>query len=140
MGRIIAIDYGLKRSGIAVTDPLKIIANSLTTVDSKEIIIFLKDYFLKEAVECIVVGYPCRMNGEPTHATPLVDNFIIDLQKIFPEIPLKKIDERFTSKIALQTMITAGLKKKDRQNKSTIDKVSATIILQAYLEQCNFGA
>lgn len=133
MGRIIAIDYGLKRSGIAVTDPLKIIANGLTTVDSKEIMLFLEDYFSKETVECIVVGYPSRLNGEPTHATPLVEEFILELQKKFPTIPLKKIDERFTSKIALQTMITAGLKKKDRQNKATIDKVSATIILQAYL-------
>lgn len=133
MGRIISIDYGLKRTGIAVTDPLKMIANGLTTIDSKGAIAFLQDYFSKEEVDCIVIGEPKRLNGEPTHATALVEGFVKELQKNFPTIPIKKVDERFTSKMAFQTMIDAGLKKKDRQNKATVDKVSATIILQAYL-------
>ncbi len=137
MGRILAIDYGLKRTGIAVTDPLKIIANGLTTVETKNLITFLKDYFSKEEVECIVIGDPKRLNGEPNQATPLVAAFILELEKNFSKIPIKKIDERFTSKMAFQTMIDAGLNKKARQNKATVDMVSATIILQSYLGQAN---
>ena len=133
MGRILAIDYGLKRTGIAVTDPLKIIASGLTTIDSKLLISFLQNYFLKEDVECIVIGDPKRLNGEPNQATPLVTAFIVEFVKKFPQMPIIKVDERFTSKMAFQTMIDAGLKKKARQNKATIDMVSATIILQTYL-------
>jgi putative Holliday junction resolvase len=138
LGRIIAIDYGLKRTGIAVTDPLKIIANALTTIESQKLIPFLKDYFKKEEVECIVIGDPKRLNGEPTHSTQAVNEVILELQKTFPSIPINKLDERFTSKIAFQSMIDAGLKKKVRKDKALIDKVSATIILQSYLEQRNF--
>ena len=134
MGRILAIDYGSKRVGIAVTDSLKMIANGLTTIHSKEVIGFLKDYFNREEVECVVVGEPRRMNNEPSPVTALIDIFIKSLKKNFPGLKIERIDERFTSKMAFQTMIEGGLKKKARQNKELIDEISATIILQSYLE------
>ncbi|NVN96332.1 MAG: Holliday junction resolvase RuvX [Bacteroidetes bacterium] len=135
MGRILAIDYGQKRVGIAVTDEFQLIANGLTTVHSKDILIFLKDYVSKEKVECFVVGEPKQMNNLPSESVKFIDPFIKQLKKNFPEIPIERIDERFTSKIASQTMITAGLKKKDRQNKSLVDTISATIILQSFMEK-----
>ncbi|MCF8296424.1 MAG: Holliday junction resolvase RuvX [Saprospiraceae bacterium] len=134
MGRILAIDYGQKRVGIAVTDELKMIANPLTTVHSKDIFDFLKEYFSKENVECIVVGEPKQMNNLPSESKGLIDSFIKKLKKQFSEIPIVRVDERFTSKMAFQTMIDAGLKKKARRNKELVDTISATIILQSYME------
>jgi putative Holliday junction resolvase len=133
--RIIAIDYGLKRTGLAVTDPLKIIATGLTTVESKQLIPFLKEYFSKEEVELIIIGEPKNWDDTDTHATPLVNKIILDLQKNFPSIPLKKVDERFTSKLASRAMVEMGLKRKQRQNKALIDKIAATILLQEYLRK-----
>jgi putative Holliday junction resolvase len=135
VGRILAIDYGKKRVGLAVTDPMQIIANKLTTVATPEIWTFLKDYFAKEQVDKVIVGYPLQMNNQPSEAVVYINPFLKQFQKEFPSMPLEQVDERFTSKMAFQTMIEAGLKKKDRQNKATIDAVSATIILQSYLEQ-----
>jgi putative holliday junction resolvase len=135
MGRILAIDYGRKRTGVAVTDTLQIIAGKLETVSSSEIFSFLKAYMQKEEVEKIIVGYPLQMNNEASEAVLYINPFLKRLVKEFPEIPVEQVDERFTSKMAFQTMIDAGLKKKDRQNKATIDAVSATIMLQSYLEQ-----
>jgi len=134
MGRILAIDYGRKRVGIAVTDELKIIANSLTTVHSKDVIQFLKDYLSKEKVECFVVGLPKQMSGEVSESERFITPFVNQLKKVFPEIPVERYDERFTSKMASRTMIEAGLKKKDRQNKALVDSISATLILQSYLQ------
>jgi putative Holliday junction resolvase len=135
MGRILSIDYGEKRVGIAVTDPLKIIANGLTTSPTKEIFNFLKDYCEKEDVECFVVGDPKNLNNEDSRMSGKVNAFIQKLKKLFPNIPVEKFDERFTSKMASQAMVQMGLKKKDRQKKELIDKISATIILQDYLEK-----
>lgn len=128
-----AIDYGRKRVGIAVTDPLQLIANRLTTVPTHEIWTFLKDYFSKEAVEKVIIGYPMQMNNQPSEAVQYINPFLKKFQKDYPQMPIEQVDERFTSKMAFQTMIDAGVKKKDRQNKGTIDAVSATIILQSYL-------
>jgi putative Holliday junction resolvase len=133
LSRILSIDYGLKRTGIAVTDPLQIIATGLTTVESKQLIPFLKDYFSKETVELIIIGEPKNMDDSDTHATPLVEKCIKELQKFFPAIPIKKVDERFTSKMASQAMIDMGLKKKQRRNKALVDEIAATILLQEYL-------
>ena len=133
MPRILSIDYGLKRTGLAVTDPLQIIATGLTTVSSKELIPFLKDYFDKEQVELIIIGEPKNLDDTDTHATPLVEKCIKDLQKNFPAIPVKKVDERYTSKMASQAMIEMGLKKKQRRNKALVDEIAATIMLQDYL-------
>lgn len=133
MSRILAIDYGSKRTGIAVTDPLQIIASRLTTVESSKLISFLKDYFKKETVELIIIGEPKNLDHSDTHASPLVRKIIIQLQKEFPAIPVKTIDERFTSKMASRAMIDMGMKKKQRQNKSLIDEIAATIMLQEYL-------
>lgn len=135
MGRILAIDYGRKRTGLAVTDTLQIIATKLDTVPSAQIFPFLKNYFQKEKVERILVGYPLQMNNEASEAVLYINPFLKRLIKEFPDIPVEQVDERFTSKMAFQTMIDAGLKKKDRQNKATVDAVSATILLQTYLEQ-----
>src|SRR5882762_6981227 len=135
MPRILAIDYGLKRTGIAVTDPLKIIATGLTTVESSKLIFFLKDYFQKETVELILIGEPKNLDDSDTHATPLVKKTITQLQKEFPSIPLKTIDERFSSKMASRAMLEMGLKKKQRQNKALVDEIAATILLQEYLQQ-----
>ena len=138
MGRILAIDYGRKRTGLAVTDTMQIIASKLETVPSHEIFSFLKNYIQKEPVERIIVGYPLQMNNEASEAVLYINPFLKRLVKEYPDMPVEQVDERFTSKMAFQTMIDAGLKKKDRQNKATIDAVSATIMLQAYLEQIKY--
>lgn len=135
MARILSIDYGRKRVGLAVTDPLQIIANRLTTISTHTIWDFLKEYFQKELVETVVVGYPKQMNNEASGAVKYVNPFLKKFQIQFPDIKLEIIDERFTSKMAFQTMIDGGLKKQKRQDKELIDGISATIILQSYLEQ-----
>ena len=135
MPRILAIDYGLKRTGLAVTDPLKIIATGLTTVESRQLIPFLKDYFSREEVELIIIGDPRNMDDSDTHATPLVAKCVKDLEKNFPNMSLKKVDERLTSKMASQAMLEMGLKKKQRRNKALVDEIAATILLQDYLRQ-----
>jgi len=135
LARIICIDYGGKRTGLAVTDPLQIIASGLATVPSKELISFLQNYFRKEAVELILIGDPKNLDDSDTHATPLVAQCIKDLTKHFPHIPVKKVDERYSSKMAVQSMIESGMKKKNRRNKALIDEISATILLQEYLQQ-----
>lgn len=134
MGRILAIDYGQKRVGIAVTDELQLIANSLTTVHSKDILSFLKEYIKKEKVDCFVVGEPKQMNNQASESVKYINPFINQLKKEFPNMPIERCDERFTSKIATQTILMSGLNKKDRQDKSLIDSISATIILQTYME------
>lgn len=134
MPRIICIDYGGKRTGLAVTDPLKIIATALTTIESKELIPFLKKYFLQEQVELILIGEPLDLNDKATHATPLVKAAIKNLEKEFPTIPIKTVDERYTSKMASRAMVEMGMKKKDRQVKGNIDQIAATIMLQEYLQ------
>ncbi len=133
MARILCIDYGLKRTGIAVTDPLQIIATGLTTLHSKELIPFLKNYFTKEQVELILIGWPTNWDDSSTHATPLVEKCIKDLQKNFPAMPVIKVDERYTSKMAKAAMLEMGMKKKDRRNKAFVDEIAATIMLQEYL-------
>jgi putative Holliday junction resolvase len=133
MGRIIAIDFGQKRTGLAVTDGMKIIATALETVNSEKLIPFLKSYFTKENVEAIVVGMPKNLKNLDTDMTPLVRELITKLKKTFPDKGIYEIDERFTSSIAKQTMIASGMKKKDRQVKGNVDKISATIILQDFL-------
>ena len=133
MPRILAIDYGTKRCGIAVTDSSKIIASGLTTVHSKDIFDWLEQYMSKEAVELIVIGEPKNLKGEKTDATVHADAFVKNLKKRFPEMKTARIDERFTSKMATRTLLDSGLKKKDRQNKELVDEVSATIMLQDYL-------
>ncbi len=135
MARIMAIDYGSKRVGIAVTDALQIIATGLTTVHSKDVIDFLKKYVEKEEVECMVVGEPKQMNNEPSESANMIDQFVVHLKRTFPKIKIERMDERFTSKMAFQTMIASGLKKKARQNKALVDEISATIILQSYMEK-----
>lgn len=138
MARILAIDYGKKRVGLAVTDPLKIIATRLATVAAHEIWTFLDAYFKKEQVECVVIGYPRQMNNEPSEAVLYIHPFLNRFRKLYPEMKVETVDERFTSKLAFRAMIDAGLKKKDRQNKGMVDAVSAVIILQSYLEQQKF--
>ena len=133
MARIMAIDYGMKRTGIAVTDPLQIIATGLTTIESKQLIPFLKDYFSKEQVELIIIGEPKNLDDTDTHATPLVEKAIKEIQKAFPAIPIKKVDERFTSRMATQAMLEMGMKKKQRRDKALVDEIAATILLQEYL-------
>jgi putative Holliday junction resolvase len=138
LGRIIAIDYGLKRVGVAVTDPLKMIANSLTTVETGKLMDFLSNYFSKEAVECMVVGLPKQMNNQPSESMVYIDEFVKKFKVRFPGMDVVFVDERFTSKMAVQAMVQGGVKKKDRQNKALIDSVSATIILQSYLESLSY--
>ena len=133
MSRILALDYGEKRIGVAVTDEMQIIASGLTTVPTAKIFDFLKEYTIKEKVELFLVGEPKQMNNTASESEKLIIPFITKLEKIFSHIPIKRIDERFTSKMAFQTMIDSGLKKKQRQNKALIDEISATIILQSYL-------
>lgn len=133
MARILAIDFGSKRTGIAVTDELQLIASGLTTVPTIKIYQFLKDYLTNEQVELILVGEPKQMNNTISENEKNILPFIEKLKKLYPSIPVKRIDERFTSKMAFQTMIDSGLKKKQRQNKSLVDEISATIILQSYL-------
>lgn len=134
MGRILAIDYGQKRAGIAVTDEMKMIANGLTTVHVKDLIAFLKDYCSREQVECMVVGEPLDMKSQASYAARFIEPFVKHLRKQFPEMRIERMDERFTSQMALQTMIDAGLSRKARQNKELVDTISATLILQSYLE------
>ena len=133
MSRILAIDYGLKRTGIAVTDELQIIASGLTTVATNDLLSFLKDYTTKESVELFLVGEPKQMDNTASENEALIVPFINRLEKEFPNIPIKRVDERFTSKMAFQTMIDSGLKKNQRKNKALIDEISATLILQSYL-------
>ncbi|MCD7973885.1 MAG: Holliday junction resolvase RuvX [Candidatus Azobacteroides sp.] len=134
MGRILAIDYGQKRTGIASTDPLQIIANGLGTFPSDKIMDFLKEYILKESVELFIVGMPYKMNNEPSDNMPYVLSFVKKLKKVFPSIPVEYVDERFTSKLAKQAILSGGVKKMKRRNKALIDEISAVIILQTYLE------
>ncbi|HBK88078.1 MAG: Holliday junction resolvase RuvX [Cyclobacteriaceae bacterium] len=133
MGRILAIDYGMKRTGLAVTDPLRIIATALTTVESHRLMVFLDDYFRKEVVDELVLGFPRRLNTQDTDMTPLVRTLADQLKARFPDKPLTLVDERFTSSIAQRAMIDGGMKKKDRRIKGNVDQISATIILQSYL-------
>lgn len=133
MARIICIDYGGKRCGLAVTDPLQIIATALTTVATKELYTYLAAYFAKEPVELILIGEPLNLDDSPTHATPLVKKAIIELGKKFPNIPIQTVDERFSSKNAVRAMVEMGMKKKDRQDKKNVDQIAATILLQEYL-------
>ncbi len=133
MGRILAIDFGTKRTGIAVTDEMQIIASGLTTVDTKTLLTFLKDYVVSENVEKFVVGLPKQMNNTASESELDIQKFLLKLEKSLPQIPVERVDERFTSKMAFQTMIDSGLKKKQRKNKALVDEISATLILQSYL-------
>ena len=133
MARILCIDYGAKRTGLAVTDPLQIIATALCTIETDKLFLFLKDYFLKEDVELILIGMPKNWDETDTHATPLVEKAIKRLNKEFPQMTVKTVDERFTSKLAKQAMLDMGMKKKDRRDKANVDKIAATIMLQEYL-------
>jgi putative Holliday junction resolvase len=138
MPRILAIDYGQKRTGIAVTDELQIIASGLTTIPSNTAIDFLRDYFAKEKVEAVLIGEPKQMNGEPSESASIIKGFVTHFSNIFPDMKVVRVDERFTSKMAFQTMIDSGLSKKQRQNKGLIDEISATIMLQDYLSRKMF--
>lgn len=133
MGRILAIDYGTKRTGLAVTDEMQIIASGLTTVDTKELLEFILNYIKSEQVEKFVVGLPKQMDNTASESEVHIQKFLEKLGKQIPHIPVDRVDERFTSKMAFQTMIDGGLKKKQRQNKALIDEISATLILQSYL-------
>ena len=133
MGRILSLDYGSKRTGIAVTDELQIIASGLTTVSTPKLIEFLKDYISSEKVELILVGEPKQKDGTHSDIEVDIQKFLKKFQPLFPEMPILRVDERFTSKMAFQTMIDSGLKKKQRRNKALVDEISATIILQQYL-------
>ncbi len=135
MARILSIDYGGKRTGIAVTDPFQIIATGLCTVETPKLMTFLKEYFLKESVELVIIGMPTNWDDSATHATPLVKKFIGQFKKNFPQMPVKEVDERYTSKLASQAMLQMGLKKKDRRNKGLVDEIAATIMLQEHLQQ-----
>lgn len=133
MPRILSIDYGSKRTGLAVTDPFKIIAVGLAGIHTKDLENFLTDYFKKEEVEMVIIGHPTNLDDSATHATPLVQAFINRFKKVFPQMPIVKVDERFTSKLAVQSMVESGMKKKDRRNKNMVDEIAATIMLQQYL-------
>jgi len=137
MGRVLAIDYGKKRTGIAVTDPLRIIATALETVASDELLKFLQAYAQKETVDEFVVGMPMNLKGEDSEMAPFVRSFVEELKKIFPSKPIHLVDERFTSRMAQRAMIDGGMKKKDRRVKGNVDKISATIILQDFLGRVN---
>ncbi len=134
MSRLLSIDYGKKRTGIAVSDPLQIIANGLTTVETSKLFEFLEDYLKKEEVESIIVGLPKQLNGQPSENMKRIEPFVNRLKKLYPKINIEYFDERFTSKLAHQAMIDGGLKKQDRRNKELVDEISATIILQGYME------
>ena len=134
MGRILAIDYGKKRTGLAVTDSLRIIATALDTVESRGLLTYLKAYTQKETVDEFVIGMPRTLRNEDSETAPLVRKFILELKSTFPDKPVHEVDERFTSSIAQQTMISGGMKKKDRQIKGNVDKISAVIILQSFME------
>ena len=133
MPRILAIDYGIKRTGIAVTDEMQMIAFGLTTIPSESALDFLKDYFSKEKVKSVIVGEPKQMDGTPSQSAEIINAFVIKFKVAFPEMKVERVDERFTSKMAFQTMIDSGLNKKQRQNKALVDEIAATIILQDYL-------
>lgn len=133
--RILAIDYGKKRTGLAVTDPLRIIASGLTTVETPQLFSFLKDYFSKEKVEIVLIGEPKQMDGTPSESTEMIEKFILQFRQEFPTIKIERMDERFTSKMASKTLLDSGLKKKKRQDKALIDEVAATIMLQDYLNK-----
>jgi putative Holliday junction resolvase len=135
VGRIVALDYGKVRTGIAVTDELQIIASGLTTVDTKELLNFLRKFVQEEKVDKFVIGEPKQMNDLPSESEELIKPFLRTLEGVFPKIPVERQDERFTSKMAFQIMIDSGLKKKQRRNKALVDEISATIILQAYLNR-----
>lgn len=139
MGRILSIDFGKKRTGIAVTDTLKLIANGLCTVETSTLFDFLADYMKKEEVERIVVGQPKQTNGELSENMKRIEPFVNRLKKLYPNIPIEYFDERFTSVLAHQAMLDGGLKKKQRQNKGLVDEISATIILQGYMESKRFS-
>ena len=134
MGRILAIDYGKKRTGLAVTDPLRITANPLLTIETKELVNWLQTYFEKEKVDIVVIGHPTQMNGEDSESMNYIRPFIGNFKKQFPTIPITMYDERFTSVLAHQAMIAGGMKKKDRQDKAIVDKIAACIILEGYLD------
>ena len=138
MGRILAIDYGQKRVGLAVTDMLHITANGLDTVPVHDLLDYLERYIAKEPVDKFVIGLPKQMNGKESDSMKYIRPFVVSLQRKFPKIELVYVDERFTSVLAHKAMLEGGLKKKDRQNKELVDKISATIILQSYLESKNF--
>jgi len=135
LGRVLAIDYGRKRTGLAVTDPLRIIASPLITVATHELESFLKDYFPRENVTEVVIGYPVTVNNLPSESVKYIDPFIARFRKIFPEIPLHLADERFTSQMAMSAMIEGGVKKSERRNKSMVDRISASIILQSWMSR-----
>lgn len=137
--RVMAFDYGTKRIGIAVTDPLQIIASALTTIHPKDVIDYLKKYLTTEQVERFIVGEPKQMNGSPSQSEPHIKGFITLLKKHFPAVPVERIDERFTSKMASAVILESGISKSARQNKGLVDTVSATIILQTYLEKKAFS-
>lgn len=133
--RLMAIDFGQKRTGIAVTDEMQIIASGLTTVPSETALNFLKDYFAKERVEAVLIGEPKQMDNTPSQSAPIIEAFVSAFKNAFPDMPVVRVDERFTSKMAFQTMIDSGLRKKQRQDKALIDEISATIMLQDYLSR-----
>lgn len=135
MSRILAIDYGKKRTGLAVTDPMRIIASGLQTVETEKLFAFLRDYFSKEKVEIAIVGEPKQMDGTPSESAGMIEKFVTDFSREFPFLKIERIDERFTSKMASRTLIDSGLKKKKRQDKALLDEVSATIMLQDYLNR-----
>lgn len=135
MGRIIALDYGKVRTGIAITDELQLIASGLTTVPTKELIPFLKEYATNEEIDTFVIGEPKQMDNTPSESEILIQGFLKDLKKVFPTMPIVRQDERFTSKMAMQSMIAGGMKKKQRRNKEMVDEISATLILQAYMNK-----
>ena len=135
MPRILAIDYGQKRTGIAITDDFQMIASGLTTVASETAIAFLQNYFGTESVEKVIIGQPIQMNGQPSESAVIIEKFIEKFKLNFPEMPLEQVDERFTSKMASASMIASGLKKKQRQNKALIDEIAATIMLQSFLNR-----
>lgn len=137
MARIISIDYGKKRTGIAATDPLKLIANPIGTVETKNLIAFLKDYLAANSVELFVVGKPSQLNGQPSESMRYITPFVNSLKNTFPNVPVVFYDERFTSTIAHQAMIMGGMKKSDRQKKANVDCIAATIILNDYLQSIN---
>lgn len=138
MGRILAIDYGRKRCGIAVTDPLKIIANGLETIATHKLMEFLKNYMSREQVELIVIGKPMQLNGQPSESMRYITPFVNRLRKEMPDMPIEMVDERFTSTIAHQAMIDGGMKKSDRQDKARVDSIAASIILNDYLQSLQF--
>lgn len=134
MARILAIDYGVKRTGIAVTDEMQLIASGLTTIETPNLFNFLTTYFTTEKVEKVIIGEPKQMNGLPSESAIYIEQFILEFEKKYPTITLHKVDERFTSKLAFKTMIDSGLNKKQRQNKALIDEIAATILLQDYIK------